>query len=84
MSLRPQQNIAAAQVGRYGTHATFSSYVLPGPRAKRGPAFSLPHAAVPGPIGLLCLRLPLRQGGQHAGRRFSRVETEGEAPHGVL
>jgi hypothetical protein len=30
--------------------------VLPGPRAKRGPAFSLPHAAVPGPIGLLCLR----------------------------
>ena len=49
-----QQNIAAAQVGRYGTHATFSSYVLPGPRAKRGPAFSLPHAAVPGPIGLLC------------------------------
>jgi hypothetical protein len=47
MSLRPQQNIAAAQVGRYGTHATFSSYVLPGPRAKRGPAFSLPHAAVP-------------------------------------
>lgn len=78
MSLRPQQNIAAAQVGRYGTHATFSSYVLPGPRAKRGPAFSLPHAAVPGPIGLLCLRLPLRPaaarhaGGEGAGESAQR------------
>jgi hypothetical protein len=29
---------------------------LPGQRAKRGPAFSLPHAAVPGPIGLLCMQ----------------------------
>jgi hypothetical protein len=36
---------------------------------KRGPAFSLPHAAVPGPIGLLCLRRPLRPAAaRHAGR----------------
>jgi hypothetical protein len=31
-----------------------------GSARQRGPGFSLPHAALPGPIGLLCLRLPLR------------------------
>jgi hypothetical protein len=78
MSLRPQQNIAAAQVGRYGTHATFSSYVLPGPRAKRGPAFSLPHAAVLGPIGFsaYAYRCALPQhappGGEGAGESAQR------------
>jgi PAS domain-containing protein len=50
--------IAAALSGRYAAHVRDSLFlrenVLRGPRAKRGPAFSLPHAAVPGPIGLLC------------------------------
>jgi hypothetical protein len=50
--------IAAALSGRYAPHVRDSLFlresVLPGLRAKRGPAFSLPHAAVPGPIGLLC------------------------------
>jgi hypothetical protein len=56
MSLRPQQNIAAAQVGRYGTHATFLLIRPAGSARQTRPGIFF----ILGPIGLLCLRLPLR------------------------
>jgi hypothetical protein len=69
---------AAKHCGRPSRALTFSSYVLPGPRAKRGPAFSLPHAAVSLPTPTVApSRSTPRQGARGRGSRRSALSRIG-------